>query len=95
MRLRDFTDGLDRDPRAGEIAHLFRRFLRDNGGDGPPYFCVSASIMGRVMHTFKEEYISKDKKRTASLELELHVEEVVEKAKESMSQDATAMRMQT
>ena len=69
MKLRDFTDGLDRDPRAGELAHLFRRFLRDNESDGPPYFCISASIMGRVVHTFKEEYISKDKKRTASLEL--------------------------
>ena len=33
LRLRDFTDGLDRDPRAGEIAHLFSRFFRDNGSE--------------------------------------------------------------
>ncbi len=51
--------------------------------------------MGRLVHTFKEEYISNDKKRTASLELELHVDEVMESAKESMAQDATAIRMQT
>jgi hypothetical protein len=85
LKLRDFTNGLDRDPREGEITHLFRRFSRENVGGDPPFFCVSASIMGRLVHTFKEEYISNDKKRTASLELDLHVDEIMESAKESMA----------
>ncbi len=48
-----------------------------------------------MIHTFKEEYIDMDKARRSSVELDLHVDEIVEKAKESMSQDATAIRMQT
>jgi hypothetical protein len=48
-----------------------------------------------LTHTFKEEYISKDKVRRTAIELDLHVDEIVEQAKESMSQDATAIRMQT
>jgi hypothetical protein len=95
LKLRDFTDGSDRDHCEGEITHLFRRFSRENVGGDPPFFCVSASILGRLVHTFKEEYISNDKQRKTSLELDLHVDEVMEKAKESMAQDATAIRMQT
>ncbi len=61
----------------------------------PPYFCISASMLGRLTHTFKEEYISKDKVRRTAAELDLHVDEIKEQAKESMSQDAIAIRMQT
>jgi hypothetical protein len=88
-------EGFDRDPQEKEITHLFRRFLRDNGKKNPPYFCVSAAILGRLIHTFKEEHISNDKKRKTSSELGLYVDEIMEKAKESMEQDATAIRMQT
>ena len=88
-------EGFDRDTREKEITNLFRRSVRDNGEKDPPYFCVSAAILGRLIHTFKEEYISNDKKRKTSSELGLYVDEIVEKAKESMEQDATAIRMQT
>jgi hypothetical protein len=95
-KLRDFTDGSDRDHREKEITHLFRRFLRENVEGDPPFFCVSAAILGRLIHTFKEEYISRDKVRRTAIELDLHVDEiVVGQAKESMSQDAIAIRMQT
>jgi hypothetical protein len=94
-KLKDFTDGFERDLREKEITHLFRRFLRENVEGDPPYFCVSAAILGRLIHTFKEEYIAKDKARRSSMELDLHVEELLGQAKESMSQDATAIRMHT
>jgi uncharacterized protein YoxC len=48
-----------------------------------------------MIHTFKEEYVTRAKALTSSIELDHHVDEVVEQAKESMSQDATAIRMQT
>ncbi len=85
-KLKDFKDGFERDVREKEITHLFRRFRRENVKGDPPYFCVSASMLGRLTHTFKEEYISKDKVRRTALELELHVNEIKEQAKESMSQ---------
>ncbi len=94
-KLRDFTDGSDRDHREKEITHLFRRLLRENGEDNPPFFCVSAAILGRLIHTFKEEYITQDQERRASAELDIHVGEIIEQAKERMSQDATAIRMRT
>jgi hypothetical protein len=43
----------------------------------------------------RNTYISNDKKRTTSLELDLHVDEVMERAKESMAQDVIAIRMQS
>ena len=51
--------------------------------------------MGRLTHTFKEEYVHKDKVRRTAFELDLHVDEIKEQAKKSMRQDATAIRMQT
>ncbi len=54
LHLRNFTDGSNRDHREQEITHLFRRFLRGNGEGEPPFFCVSAAILGRLIHTFKE-----------------------------------------
>jgi hypothetical protein len=94
-KLQDFTDGFERDVREEEISHLFRRFRCDNGENDPPYFCVSAAILGRLTYTFKEEYIARDKARKTFTELGLHVDEIKELAKESMSQDANSIRMQT
>jgi hypothetical protein len=72
---------------------LFRRFQRENNGGDPPYFCVSAEILGRLIHTFKEEYITKDKQRRITVELDLHVDEAIEEAKEVMSRELTAIQM--
>jgi hypothetical protein len=94
-KLKDFADGADRDIREKDITHFFRRFLRQNVEGDSPYFCVSAAILGRLIHTFKEDYITRAKALNASMELHLHVDEIVDRAKESMSQDATAIRMQT
>jgi hypothetical protein len=85
-KLKDFTDGSDRNDREKEITHLFRRFLRENVEGDPPYFCVSAAILGRLIHTFKEECIAREAKAlNASIELDLHVDDIVEQAKESIS----------
>jgi flagellar capping protein FliD len=48
-----------------------------------------------LIHTFKEEYVTRAKALNSSIELDLHVNDIMEQAKESMSQDATAIRMQT
>ncbi len=95
LHLRDFTDGSNRDHREKEIIHLFRRFLRENGKDGPPFFCVSAAILGRLVHTFKEEHITQDLELHASDELACYVDEILQQSKDSMSEDATAIRMRT
>ncbi len=94
-RLKDFTDGADRDTREKEITPFFKRFLRQNVEGDTPYFCVSAAILGRLIHTFKEDYVTRAKALNVSLELDHHVDDIMEQAKESMSQDATAIRMQT
>ncbi len=95
LHLRDFTDGSNRDHREQEITHLFRRFLRENGEDDPPFFCVSAAILGRLIHTFKEEHITQDLERHASAELVSYVDEILQQSKDSLSQDATAIRIRT
>jgi hypothetical protein len=41
-------------------------------------------MLGRLIHAFKEEYISRDKVRRTAIELDLHVDEIKEHAKESM-----------
>jgi hypothetical protein len=69
--------------------------LRKNGEDDPPFFCVSAAILGRLIHTFKEEYITQDQERRASAELGIYVDEILAQSKERMTQDATAIRMRT
>jgi hypothetical protein len=58
LHLRNFMDGSNRDHREREITHLFKRFLQENGPDDPPFFCVSAAILGRLIHIFKEEHIT-------------------------------------
>jgi hypothetical protein len=95
LYLRNFTDGANRDHREKEIQHLFRRFLRQNGPDNPPFFCVSAAILGRLIHTFKEEHISQDLHRHASDELTRYVDEVLQQSKDSLAQDAAAIRDRT
>jgi hypothetical protein len=52
-------------------------------------------MIGRLTHTFKEEYVSKDKVRRTACVLDLHVDGIKEEAKRSMRQDAKAIRMQT
>ncbi len=94
-KLKDVTDGYEREDREEEISRIFKRFRRENVNGDPPYFCVSAAMMGRLTHTFKEEYVSRDKVRRTACELDLHVDEIKEQAKKSMRQDATAIRMQT
>ena len=95
LHLRDFTDGSNRDHREQEITHLFRRFLRGNGESDPPFFCVSAAILGRLIHTFKEEHITRDLERLASTELTNYVDEILQQSKDSLSQDAAAIRTKT
>ena len=68
-KLKDFTDGFERDVREEKISRIFKRFLRENSRGDPPYFCVSATMMGRLTHTFKEEYVSRDKVRRTANEL--------------------------
>jgi hypothetical protein len=48
-----------------------------------------------LIYTFKEECVTRAKALESSIELDLHVNDIVEQAKESISQDATAIRMQT
>ncbi len=93
-RLKDFINGSNREDREKDITLLFERFLRENVHGESSYFCVSADVLWRMMHTFKEEYVTRAKALTSSIELDHHVDEIVEQAKESMSQDATAIRMQ-
>jgi hypothetical protein len=95
LHLRNFTDGSNRDHREKEITHLFRRFLRKNGEDDPPFFCVSTAILGRLIHTFKEEHITQDLERHASDELDSYVEEILQQSRNSLSQDAAAIRIRT
>ena len=94
-KLKDFTNGFERDIREEEISRIFRRFRRENGEGDPPYYCDSATMMGRLTHTFKEEYVAKDKVRRTACELDLHVDGIKDEAKRSMRQDAKAIRMQT
>ncbi len=72
---------------------LFKKFRRDNSS-GDPYYCVSADILGRAIHTFQHEYyVSRSQLQKCSEEFDLHVEKLAEEAKQSMSQDAVMIRM--
>ena len=94
-KLRDFADGKDSSTREEEITDFFKRFMRQNAEDGCPYFYVSAPILGRLLHTFKDDYVTRAKATEVDCELTLHVDEIMEQARESMSKDAMAIRMQT
>jgi hypothetical protein len=67
---------------------LFKKFQRENESGDPPYYCVTADIMGRALHTFKEEYVTNSTQRRIPVEFDLHVHSEVEAAKEAMSSEA-------
>jgi hypothetical protein len=83
-KLRAFADGKDHSAREEEITDFFKKFMRQNAEDGIPYFCVSAPILGRLLHTFKDDYISRGKATEIDCELTLHVDLIMNQAKESM-----------
>ena len=88
LKLGVFADGKDHSARAEEIAHFFKEFMRQDAEDDIPYFCVSVPILGRLLHTFKDDYVSRSKAREVDCELTLHVDEIIEKAKECMMEEA-------
>ncbi len=90
-----FADGKDNSARAEQIAQFFDELRRQNAEDDAPYFCVSAPILGRLLHTFRDDCISKSTSIAVDFELTQHVDGIVEKAKESMLEDASAIRLQT
>jgi hypothetical protein len=72
---------------------LFKKFRRENNSGDLPYYCVSGDILGRAIHTFQHEYVTKSQAQKFSEEFDLHVKELVAEAKESMSKDAVAIRI--
>jgi hypothetical protein len=90
-----FADGKDNSARAEQIAQFFGEFMRQNAEDDSPYFCVSAPILGRLMHTFRDDYLSRGTAAAVDFDLTQHVDEIVEKAKESMLEDSSAIRLHT
>ncbi len=53
--------------------------MRQNAEDDTPYFCVSVPILGRLMHTFKDNYLPRGTAIAVEFELTQHVDEIVEK----------------
>ncbi len=51
---------------------LFKKFQRTNSSGDYPCYCVSADILGRAIHTFQEEYVTRSKERKFSVEFDLH-----------------------
>ena len=94
-KLENFRNGFVRFTREAEVARIFGRFQRENGKGDPPHYCVSASMLGRLAHTFREDYLEEDRVRRASGELALHADVVTEEAKESMQQDAKMFQRRT
>jgi hypothetical protein len=72
---------------------IFEKFRLKNSSGDRPYYCVSEDILGRTIHTFQEEYVSKSKAQKLSEEFNIHVDEIVAEAKDSMSKEAVAIRM--
>ena len=72
---------------------LFEKFRQKNSSGDRPYYCVSEDILGRAIHTFQEEYVSKSKAQQFSEEFNTHVAGIVAEAKDSMSKEAVAIRM--
>jgi hypothetical protein len=56
-KLENFRNGFVRYTREAEVARIFGRFQQENGKGDPPYYCVSASMVGRLAHTFREDYL--------------------------------------
>ncbi len=61
----------------------------------PPYYCVSAPMMGRIAHTFREDYLDEDNVRRTSSHLALHANEITEEAKKSMQEEARTFKKRT
>ena len=72
---------------------LFEKFRRENSSGDRPYYCVSEDILGRAIHTFQQEYVSRSQAQKFSEEFNVHVNELVAEAKGSMAKDAVAIRM--
>jgi chromosome segregation ATPase len=72
---------------------IFEKFRLVNSSGDRPYYCVSEDILGRAIHTFQEEYVSKSKAQAVSEEFTIHLGEIVAEAKDSMSKEAVAIRM--
>ncbi len=87
-KLKDFTKGFERDVREEEISRVFKRFRCENVDGDPPYYCVSSPMMGRLAHTFREDYLDEDNVRRTSSQLALHANEITEEAKKSMQEEA-------
>ncbi len=94
-KLGNFKNGFGSDTREEEIAPIFGRFQRENSKGDPPYYCVSASMIERLTHTFREDYVDEDKVRRTACELALHADEVTEEAKESMREETKIFRLRT
>jgi hypothetical protein len=90
-----FADGKDHSARAEQIAQFFDEFKRQNADDDSPYFYVSVPILGRLIHTFKDNYLPRGTAIAVDFELTQHVDGIVEKAKVSMLEDASAIRLHT
>jgi hypothetical protein len=58
----------------------------------PPYFRVSAEVLGRSLHTLKRQYVDNDEKRTTSDILQQHVHAETEYAKSKVSEAAQLTR---
>ncbi len=56
-KLSDFPDKASANSKIDEVrsSQLFKRFQRENDSGDPLYFCVSGEILGRMVHTFKDE----------------------------------------
>ncbi len=52
-------------------------------------------MLGRLTHTFKEDYLDEDRVRRASSELALHADEITEEAKRSMQEEARIFQRRT
>jgi hypothetical protein len=52
-------------------------------------------MIGRLAHTFREDYLEEDRVRRASCELALHADAVTEEAKKSMQDDARMFQRRT
>jgi hypothetical protein len=58
----------------------------------PPYFRVSAELLGRMLHTFKRQYVEDDLRRTTCDLLTSHIKAETEHAKARVSQAAQNIR---
>jgi hypothetical protein len=57
----------------------------------PPYFRISRELMGRVIHTLRQEYISDDENAKMSAEFKEHVKGVLAPLKTTLANSATRL----